>query len=279
MRHARYLGFLTLMVCCLALLTAVAEAGGGRQFDANNPGVLSSGSHPYGKTYGEWGAEWWKWALAIPTPSNPMNDQTGANAGVDQSGPVYFLAGTFCVDLNAGCSFATATRSVTVPAGKGLFFPILNAECSTFEGNGTTEAELRACVQSSVDLATGVEADVDGVPIDNPTQYRGTSGLFTWGPLPADNMLEVFGINAPAGTTSPAVQDGIYLMLAPLPAGPHTIHFTGSFGSFFGLDVTYHLTVSGLGSASEISSDAGSLSVTSPPAAPSTWGHIKATYR
>jgi hypothetical protein len=58
----------------------------------------------------------------------------------------------------------------------------------------------------------------------------------------ADNF---FGI--PAGTYAPAVADGVYLLLAPLTPGPHTISFGGtafSFGSSFSQDITYHLTVS-----------------------------------
>jgi hypothetical protein len=43
------------------------------------------------------------------------------------------------------------------------------------------------------------------------------------------------------------VDDGIYLMLAPLKPGLHTIHITsastGSLLGEFALDVTYHLTV------------------------------------
>jgi hypothetical protein len=57
-------------------------------------------------------------------------------------------------------------------------------------------------------------------------------------PLPDGN---IFGV--PADTYGPMVTDGYYLMLAPLSAGAHTIHFTASLGGGFHLDVTYHLTV------------------------------------
>ncbi len=40
-------------------------------------------------------AEWWQWALSIPTPQNPMLDTTGAHCMVGQRGDVWFLAGTF----------------------------------------------------------------------------------------------------------------------------------------------------------------------------------------
>jgi hypothetical protein len=35
-------------------------------------------------------AEWWQWALSIPTPVNPQLDPNGANAVVGQRGKVWF---------------------------------------------------------------------------------------------------------------------------------------------------------------------------------------------
>ena len=48
-----------------------------------------------------------------------------------------------------------------------------------------------------------------------------------------------------AGTYAPIVGDGIYIMLAPLAAGEHTVHFHGRLPDFgnFTLDILYHLTV------------------------------------
>ena len=56
--------------------------------------------------------------------------------------------------------------------------------------------------------------------------------------LPDDNL---FGL--PAGAYAPAVADGYYLLLAPLPPGPHTITFGGTDGTGFSQDITYHITV------------------------------------
>jgi hypothetical protein len=43
---------------------------------------------------------------------------------------------------------------------------------------------------------------------------------------------------------SPAVSQGVFLMLRPLSVGQHTVHFSGDFGpGNFALDVTYHITV------------------------------------
>jgi hypothetical protein len=131
-----------------------------------------------------------------------------------------------------------------VPTGVALFFPVANAEASTLEGNGTTDAELRAAAKSFQDLTTNMSAEIDGVPVRDLGAYRVQSPLYTFGPLPANNVLQSFGITAPAGSTSLSVADGVYLMLAPLSVGGHTIHFHAETPAFnFLLDITYNLTV------------------------------------
>src|SRR5947209_4560004 len=80
-----------------------------------------------GKTYGQWSAAWWQWAAPMPAQASPVSDTTGVHCGVKQDGPVWFLAGT---------SGGTVTRQCTIPNNLGIFFPIINAECSSVEGNG-----------------------------------------------------------------------------------------------------------------------------------------------
>ena len=118
-----------------------------------------------------------------------------------------------------------------------------------------------------MDIGINLFCEVDGVQLQNLDAYRAHSGLFTWGPLPADNIFTAFGVSAPQGTTSPAVQDGFYILLAPLSAGAHTIRFGGNFDGFFGEDVTYHLTVAGSGQAGAT------------PVEQASWGRVKAIYR
>src|SRR5437867_484977 len=128
---------------------------------AQNPNsdIFPPNSEPFGKTYGEWSADWWQWALSIPQPHNPLLDNTGKDCGVGQHGPVWFLGGTFAVaQSEPGVISGTATRDCAIPADKGVLFPVINGECSTAEGNGTTEEELRSCVISLIDHVTVVEA-------------------------------------------------------------------------------------------------------------------------
>jgi hypothetical protein len=205
-----------------------------------NPGVIPPNAKAYGMTYGEWSAKWWQWAYSLPVGQNPFFDENGscANGANGQLGPVWFLTG---VINDSG----TAVRNCIVPAGKALFFPVLNAEGATLEGNGSTEAELREFPTYVIGLVTNLAAEIDGVSLGNLQDYRAASPLFTYGPLPDNNVLQLFGYDAPAGATSLAAADGFYLMVAPLSVGEHTIHFTGTVGDpiNFTLDITYNLTV------------------------------------
>lgn len=212
-----------------------------------NPGVLPPHAKAFGKTYGEWSAAWWQWALSTPENQHPLKDS--ADCGAGQSGKVFFLGGTFTAVPGSGPNevIGTAVRDCTIPVGQAIFFPILNGECSTLEGNGTTEAELAACAEFLADHVEDMVVTLDGRPLKNLEGYRAQSPLFEFGPLPNPN---IFGLTP--GATSPAVADGYYILLAPLSAGDHTIHFSGKavftaaedgFDLTFILDINYNLRV------------------------------------
>jgi hypothetical protein len=219
--------------------------------------VLSPDSAPFGKTYAQWAAAWWQWDLAIPAHSppfsthvnHPLVDPTGAQCGVGQSGPVWFLGGA---DFQNGQSTGApiVRNSCTVPTSKALFFPLLNIECSTLEGskNGCADtlADNQTLTKQVIDMAANVSADVDGaaVPVTLNSNYREHSAPFSF-TLPQDDVLSFIG-EGPfhQGIYSPAVDAGYYVMLAPLPAGQHKVHFHGEVPAFsYVLDVTYNLTV------------------------------------
>ncbi|MBI1761070.1 MAG: hypothetical protein HYR56_06495 [Acidobacteria bacterium] len=244
-----------LVLGLLPATTAQAQFGGNSVVIPPNVGGNHSfgPTRPYGKTYGEWSAEQWKWAYSLPANQHPLTDTADCSAG--QSGPVWFLGGTFAATGGTGPNvvIGTANRSCTIPAGKALFFPLLDAECATLEGNGATETELRACAKSLVDRVTELQASVDGVSLYNLQNYRVQSPLFSYGPLPPNNLLLAGGLaDAVPGATSPAISDGYFLMLAPLPVRTHTLHFAGKavftqaqdgFDLTFILDINYQLTI------------------------------------
>jgi hypothetical protein len=181
---------------------------------------------------------WWQWALETPASGNPLTDTTGQFAAVNQSGRVWFLAG------NPG---GTTVRTITVPSGKALFFPIVNvfdAEDGIVVGGGRLFGIPRPVqvaqmfVSNVIATATGLSCEVDGNPLPITTANLEQSTPFSLH-LPADNILGV-----PAGVYYPAVDSGYYVLLPPLSAGQHTIHWAGSITFFpLSLDVTYNITV------------------------------------
>jgi hypothetical protein len=174
--------------------------------------------------------------LSIPAADSPITDPTGAKCTQQQSGPIFYLAGT-----NGDPALAPVTRTCTVPGGKALFFPILNSlwgaavsDCDpTNPGVVCNIATLRKSAADSMDSVT-LQAVIDGKSLKDLDQQRVQSPVLTI-TLP----------NNPPYT--PNVSDGYWLLLPPLPAGKHTIYFKGVFtgGPFQGtvIEVTYKLTV------------------------------------
>lgn len=203
-----------------------------------NPGVYPVDSVICGKTYGEWSAEWWKWILSIPTSVNPfMDDGSGKFCAKKQSGDVWFLAGSWVGTTEVKCK---------VPAGKAIFFPIINNECSTIEGYGETEGELRNNTKDIIDGVTVIEATVDGKPLKQLKKYRVESPLFEF-KLPGDNVLKEFGLIVPefeGAKSSKSVSDGYWIMLEPLSPGEHEIYIYSKLPKYdFETEMTYYITV------------------------------------
>jgi hypothetical protein len=175
--------------------------------------------NPFGKTWEEWTADWWKWSLSLPKGQNPITDITGENASYNQRGPVWFLAGTFG---------GLAERTCDIPAGKSIMFPVINGECSYAEyPDLRTESELRSCAVSSNEGVTELMVTIDGQAIDESQlrSYRVESPLFNL-TLPENN---IFGL--PDSTTQ-AVSDGFWVFLSPLEPGQHEIHYRGAIVDF-----------------------------------------------
>jgi hypothetical protein len=228
----------------LVMFTAIAAGSATAQAPRGAPApVMPVSSHPLGRSYGEWSALWWQWAYSLPVEQHPLFDNADCSQG--QTGKVWFLGGAFQFDeAPNGDVVADRERECTVPKGTFLFIPIINAEAATLEGNGTTEEALRSAAASLQDAAQNMTMSIDGAPVANVDDYRVQSPLFTYGPLPADNVLQFFGLDAPVGATSLAVGDGVYVMVRPLPPGTHTIEFHGEVPSFrLFLDISYEIIV------------------------------------
>ncbi|HEY0421090.1 MAG TPA: hypothetical protein VGC80_16365 [Acetobacteraceae bacterium] len=190
--------------------------------------ILPPSSDIAGRSIAEWTAAWWTWALQAPAATNPLTDPTGAFAGVNNTGPVFFIAST------NGLS-GPAVRSFDVPAGKPVLVPLLpfsDLEAVGFS-SGTSFAERQAAANATVAQwlgsvnAASLFASVDGSPVANLTEHLEVTDIFSAGPTQPGSYAEAVGI--PAGVElSPAKAAGYWLMIADLAPGPHTLRFGGS---------------------------------------------------
>jgi hypothetical protein len=172
--------------------------------------VFSPDSNPYGVAYAEWVARWWQWALSIPAEKNPVTDTTGENSTINQSGPVWFLAGTLG---------GVVDRTCTIPAEKAILLPILNYGGTLIDSQ--SEEELLAYATQEMDIDINLDIVVDSLKLNDLRRYRVRSPIFDV-VLPENNL---FG-GRPGPTRG--ASDGFWLFLQPLTKGKHKIH---SFGS------------------------------------------------
>jgi hypothetical protein len=89
-------------------------------------------------------------------------------------------------------------------------------------GSLTGVAALHAAAAAYIDTVIVPPVRLDNVPVRNLTAYRFSSPEFSYS-LTTDNVLNFLGIPDPAGTYTPAVSDGYWLMFKPLSPGLHTI--------------------------------------------------------
>ncbi|MDQ1635701.1 MAG: hypothetical protein QOJ32_2510 [Frankiaceae bacterium] len=141
----------------------------------------------------------WTTVLETPTPQNAFGSGDPATGCWNLGGALAPLG-------------PSGVPECTVKPGTKLFEIGNTVECSTFEGNGTTEAELRNCARAADKSAPPVTLDGRTVPLTETT----TGPLHIT--LPADNL---FGL--PAGTTGLSVGDGWVAQLHPLTPGTHTV--------------------------------------------------------
>lgn len=178
-----------------------------------------------GLTQAQWSQRWWEWAGSFEYQDSPVADRTGANCAAGQSGDVWFLAGTYGTQRTV--------RTCRVPAGKHLFFPIIN-----YVVFPPSRGPVPSCFSMMSEAARitqrpqALMIDIDGVRHQALHAHRQAT-------------RECFDLGARTETRTklyPSAANGYYVMLQPLPAGRHTIEFVGILPSMT-QGVTYTLIV------------------------------------
>lgn len=222
-----------LMVGCISIL---AMQGGSKvsHSDSINPGVFPLDSKPYSSKYEDWTIKFWKWLLQFPADINPITDTTGERCGQGQNStdPVFFLS-----FLGGG----TVGRTCEIPAGKAILIPINVVACFLSEVQTKTEDELHRCAEEDESSNPGLYLSVDGREFKDLQKYRVHSRAFDVN-LPQNPIGGAPGLDK-------IVSDGYWVILEPLSAGNHTIHFKASLTNpttgilFYNDDIKYNINV------------------------------------
>jgi hypothetical protein len=189
---------------------------------------------------------WVRWALSLPWLDGPIEDQTGEHCADAQHGPVWYLAGT---------SGGPVVRECDIPAGKQLFFPLMNS-WFTFAPmwfpteeviagflpwlEGTYDAkQIGTCALTLRVDGQDMMADFEMM---NEDLYIRVSEPFEIDLHDEHSNSQYF-----AGGIMMANGAGHYALLQPLTPGEHVLEFGGSnCGVYpFSTSATYLLHVSG----------------------------------
>lgn len=208
-----------LLAAAILSLGAASSAWADGKGKREKPHIYPPQSQPFGKSYSEWHAAFWQWALARPIEGHPFIDAPDFDFSAGQSGKVWFV----------GAPDGPLTRTATISEGTALFLTIRDVETSSLELPpffGATEADQRANSTWFADHIVDLFCIIDGVPVKNLEAYRFASPQFeftaptpwVWG-NPDDNV----------GGPGTGVGDGYFVMVDSFSKGHHTIHFGGTY--------------------------------------------------
>ena len=162
-----------------------------------------------GRTVTEWGDSWWKWAFNHP---EVLGDTTGEFGSLgDVRGPVFFAEGS------GGDPFK---GSVDVPRGEYVLLPIATYIWTFFDPCAEIRCARHIINDNFIKSVDDVFVWIDGKQVGNLAshivrvdRFNPQVFLVDAGPIDADGY----------GGILPALQGGYWLMLEPLPPGPHRV--------------------------------------------------------
>ena len=185
---------------------------------SNSSTIFPPDSQPYGLTHAEHAQNFWKWLLSIPANESPMEDHTGDKCSIGQS------------DTNSSVFYLTngegkIEKTCTIPAGKGLFIPVMQVEISDKEAPGASAEDLSIAAKKDQDGVNSLYLRIDNeeYEYDDLLKYR-TQPTEPFQVIFPDNGI--FGVAE--GGPSQVVADGFYILTEPLTAGNHTVHYRSS---------------------------------------------------
>lgn len=189
-----------------------------------------------GKMYRDLITEHTRWFFSIPTDVSAGNPaETGANCGLNQDGPAWFLMGP---------SLPNFTVSCTVPAGKAIFMPALGyaydfpcpAPYPQLSPGQSLQAFLSAMSAEFIDGISYAVMTVDNKPVK---LRRAATGVFSFTAAKDWSNWDVCATGSPQLVQT----DGLWALIEPPSVGKHTINLKLSHPALGTIDGTWILNV------------------------------------
>lgn len=196
--------------------------------------VIGKNEKVEGKNLNEYANIWWQWTKTMPDQESPLRDRTGDKCHVNQNGEVWFLAG--------GYGTSKIRRTCVVPAGKYIFFPVINMVYWPKRGAELSCDSVKNSAALNNDELLSIYVELNGQEIREANNYR----------IASEQCFNLLGLipekyNAPK--VYPTATDGYWIMLKPLAAGTHKLKFYAQYnrsGGAYGemaQDIEYEIVV------------------------------------
>lgn len=212
----------------LALFTSNIMAASFEDF------MVFPGDEVHSKSLEDYANMWWQWTYTMPKEVSPVRDNTGENCHVGQSGDVWFLAG--------GYGTSKISRECVIPAGKHIFFPVINMVYYPGRKGALSCEDAKAAAALNNDELLSIEITLDSLISSNPTHARISS-------TECFDLLGLVPEEYKAPRVYPAATDGFWIMLKPLSKGEHLLKFDAQYNrdkggySKMAQDIEYKLIV------------------------------------
>jgi hypothetical protein len=185
--------------------------------------------HPLGQwLYQQIAKGWLKWMMGQPFSTGPVADTTGDACGLDQHGPLFYLAGTTGGPVERDCD---------IPRHKALVVPLMNQWIIATDEDITDFGGIDPLIEAVEEYYVGLRGrtcelmlTLDGEPILADTAERDAE---LWTQVSSDPFPifldddNYFGDLLPGGWYPAAFTAGHYALLKPLSRGHHTLEFGG----------------------------------------------------
>ena len=202
--------------------------------------LYDNSTKPYGLSYEDHVINYNKFMLSIPLDSNPGTDETGERCTVGQNlenSSIFYLTGG---------SGGNTERTCTIPAGLGLFIPMIEVEASTGEVPGATVQDLHQIAKTDQDNVKSLILRINSTEYSYDYLKKFRTHTHDFDVIFPENAL--FGANP---GPSKVVADGHYAITSPVSPGMYRIQFGGSLVCLeadcleptFGTNTIYNLIV------------------------------------